>query len=464
MAIPHDNPHRAGPGPLLKERPSARKPIVRGPVAAAFSVLDPSPGDDVADLRAAFRAFERSLETKPALTDDQAGCEPAAATAIEALLRSARLARAAQVTLEPSGTASVVAFLIDGVRHDITRCGRRVQAAVVARLKARGKVCTGERCVAQGGRIAVAVGGEEASARLGVVPMPDGEKAVLEFLSPRDGSFTLQDAGMSRDDATKALSAMRQRPGLILAAGPVGSGRAVTLRAMLGASAKDVTAIQDPFGRDLPGFGQVETDAGAGVTVASALEAVVRQRPAAVLLGELREEAAAAAAIRAASTGQRVLAAIRADDAASALARLVALGIAPADVASAVRVAVAQRLVRTVCASCAKDAELSRAEARAAGLPEAALPALFGDAERIMVRVGGKCAACRFTGFVGRLGVFEVLEMGLAVTAAVAGGADASVIRREALRQGMTTLLQDGLAKVRDGRTTLPELLRVLRA
>jgi type IV pilus assembly protein PilB len=356
------------------------------------------------------------------------------------------------VHFAPDDGTLTVRFRIDGVMVDAARVPRSQAPAVISRIKILADLDISEKRLPQDGRIGLVIDGRRVDIRVAVMPLVGGESAVLRILDAGRSPLSLDDLGMSAADRERLDHSLRRTQGGILATGPTGSGKTTSLYAMMEivrSPEKTLTTIEDPVEYRLNGVNQIQVSERSGLTFATGLRAIVRADPDVIMVGEIRDRESAHIAIEAALTGHLVLSTMHTNDAPSAPMRLVDMGIEPYLVAASINCVVAQRLARRVCVSCRK---LVRVPGERVGLDG-------GEAE-IYEPVG--CSRCRKTGYRGRLGLYEVMTVSDEIRTMIVARAAAQEIRRIAVEQGMRTLRVDGLAKVRDGETTLLELERVL--
>ena len=349
---------------------------------------------------------------------------------VNLLLLEALQARASDVHLETYAGELRVRYRVDGVLQDAPSPPVHLAPAVISRLKIMADLDIAERRVPQDGRIRLRLQDRHVDVRVSTVPALHGESVVLRLLDASHGRIALDALGMSDETLARFRAVLRRPQGIVLATGPTGSGKTTTLYAavdVLRTGREKILAVEDPVEYELPGVPQVPVNEKAGVTFASALRAMLRQDPDIMLVGEIRDRETAAIATQAALTGHLVLSTLHTNDAAGALTRLRELGVEPYLVSSTVEAVLAQRLVRSVCQSC-----------RGAG-----------------------CDACHGTGYLGRVGLHELLVMNDALRAAVQSGADTSALRRLAQADGMRTLQQEGERLVAAGVTSREEVLRV---
>lgn len=380
--------------------------------------------------------------------------------------------KASDIHIEPREKASVVRFRIDGILYDILTFSARIHEQVIARLKVLARLRTDEHQVPQDGKIRAALEGSEAPVdiRLSVVPTTDGEKVVLRLLAEHVRRFSLSTLGFSAGDLAKITEAYRKPHGMVLSTGPTGSGKTTTLYAILKILNKpnvNIMTIEDPVEYDIEGVNQIQVNQRANLTFASGLKSILRQDPNIILVGEIRDEETSGIAINLAMTGHLVLSTIHANDAATTVPRLFDLGIEPFLIASTVSVIVAQRLVRKIHEPCRVSEEVELSTLRGE-LSEEMIRNIFPSVmstKKSTVRVyrGKGCPLCHGSGYVGRVGIFEVLSVDEQVRHAIMERATASEIQEMAKRSGMRTMIEDGLEKVRQGITTIDEVIRVAR-
>jgi type II secretory ATPase GspE/PulE/Tfp pilus assembly ATPase PilB-like protein len=306
---------------------------------------------------------------------------------------------------------------------------------------------------------------ENLDIRVSVLPIADGEKAVLRLLASHFRQFSLIDLGMSEPDLKKVTSAYSKSYGMVLSTGPTGSGKTTSIYAILkilNTREKNITTIEDPVEYRIKGVNQINVNQKTDLTFANGLRSILRQDPNVVFVGEIRDGETAGIAVNAALTGHLVLSTLHTNDAATALPRLIDMNVEPFLVASTVNVIIAQRLIRKICDMCKMSYEILRTDL-AKNLPSAIITRHFGERENIQLYRGKGCKICHSTGYSGRLGVFEVLEVTKAIKELITSKSDSDMITKKAVDEGMTTMLNDGLMKVAKGTTTLEEVLRVTR-
>ncbi len=348
-----------------------------------------------------------------------------------------------------------VRYRIDGALHEIMRPPAKMKAALISRFKILADLDIAERRLPQDGRIRLRVGARTIDFRVSTLPTLFGEKIVLRILDKGSAPLDIDTFGMGPKARTDFLEAIHQPHGMVLVTGPTGSGKTTTLYAALArVNTPDVNILtaEDPVEYNLRGINQVQVRTEIGMSFAAALRAFLRQDPDAIMVGEVRDLETGSIAIKAALTGHLVLSTLHTNDAPSAVLRLVDMGIEAFNVASAVNLITAQRLVRRICGSCAEPATYPLEYLVAAGVPDARLEASFSR--------GRGCEACGGSGYRGRQGLYEVMAMSPELRRMVLRGAAVADLREQAIREGMLTLRMDGLLKIDQGLTTLEEVLR----
>ncbi len=377
--------------------------------------------------------------------------------AVEYMLQHAFDSRASDIHIEPKRKHSLVRFRIDGVLHDIQQVPMIVHRAIISRIKTMSRLDIAERRKPQDGRIKTVKKEREIELRVSTLPVAFGEKVVMRIFDPTVLMQDLEGLGFYPEELGLFDSFITQPHGIILITGPTGSGKTTTLYSALKTIAtqeQNVTTIEDPIEMVNDHFNQTAIDAKLGITYASALRHILRQDPDIIMVGEIRDDETARYAIQAALTGHLVFSTLHTNDAATSISRLSDLEIERFLIASTVIGTMAQRLVRRICKHCTTDRFLTVEEADALRLT-------VPEGKRIKVREGEGCFECRQTGYLGRSGIFEILPIDDKVKELIIEGADAQLIKREAIRSGMKTLRQSALRKLADGVTTFEEVVRV---
>lgn len=374
---------------------------------------------------------------------------------VNLLLLEALEARASDVHLESYVGGLRVRYRIDGVLQDAPAPPPRLAAALISRLKIMAELDIAERRVPQDGRIRLRMHDRQVDVRVSTLPTLHGESVVLRLLDKERGRIGLEDIGMADDTLARFLTVIAKPHGIVLSTGPTGSGKTTTLYAAVDrirTGREKIITVEDPVEYELVGVPQVPVNEKVGLTFANALRALLRQDPDIMLVGEIRDRETADIATHAALTGHLVLSTLHTNDAATALTRLIDLGIEPYLVASTVEAVLAQRLVRRICEACRTPAELSPEQYTALGMRREDLPGGWR---------GEGCAACRGTGYRGRTGIYELLVMDEDLRTALHQDASAGHLSQMAMGKGMRLLREDGLRLIQAGITTAEEVLRV---
>ena len=378
---------------------------------------------------------------------------------VNLLITQAIQDRASDIHIEPAEKDLRVRFRIDGVLHEVMRSPKSITSGVTSRLKIMADINIAERRIPQDGRLSVTSGGKKIDLRVATLPTVWGEKIVMRILDNSTAMMKLSDLGFGEANYEIYAKSFVKPYGMILVTGPTGSGKSTTLYATLNIVSKpevNVITVEDPVEYRLDGINQVQTNVKAGLTFAAALRSILRSDPDIVLLGEVRDHETAQIAIEAALTGHLVLTTLHTNDAPSAITRLIEMGIEPFLVGSALDCVLAQRLARKLCAKC-KQAYVPSRES----LVEMRFPWSSDEPPPTLYRPVG-CSACSKTGYKGRLALHEVMAVSEDIERLAVEHASAMTITKVALEEGMITLRNDGLAKVKAGHTSMEEILRVV--
>jgi general secretion pathway protein E len=376
---------------------------------------------------------------------------------VDLMLFEAVKTKASDIHIQPYEDRVVVRLRIDGVLFDAFDVPKGIQEEVLSRIKVMGRMNIAEKRLPQDGRATVRMGDRLVDLRIASLPTSCGERIVLRLLDKSARLYTLGELGMEPTSMRIFHNLIQLEHGLILVTGPTGSGKSTTLYAALqeiNTKDRNVLTLEDPIEYQLQGISQTQVSEKKGMTFARGLRSVLRQDPDIIMIGEIRDHETAVMAIQSALTGHLVFSTLHTNDAASAVTRLLDLGIEPYLVASSLEAVLAQRLVRKVCGQCRQpfvpsDEQLLRlglSRARIAGSP---------------LWQGPGCEACRRSGYSGRLGIFELLTVDTEIRQRIQQRANATEIRDVAMAHGMRLLRDDGIAKILSGATTLDEVVRV---
>jgi general secretion pathway protein E len=376
---------------------------------------------------------------------------------VNLILLDAVKGAASDIHFQPYRENLVVRYRIDGVLFDAHTVPKTLQEEVLSRIKVLGKMDIAEKRLPQDGRATVTVGERVIDLRIASLPGSYGERIVLRLLDKSTRVYSLADVGMDEETRRRFREVISLEHGLILLTGPTGSGKTTTLYAALqeiNTRDRNVLTLEDPIEYDIEGVSQTQINVKKGLTFASGLRNVLRQDPDIIMVGEIRDHETAVMAIQSALTGHLVFSTLHTNDAASAVTRLLDLGIEPYLVSSSLLAVLAQRLVRKVCANCGSEKSLTLDDKSQLGISGS-------TAGELRYRAGSGCSACRNTGFRGRVAICELLRVDDLIRRSIQVRASATQIRDAALQAGMRLLRDDGVDKVLSGITTPGEVARV---
>lgn len=380
----------------------------------------------------------------------------------EALINRAHTLGASDIHLDPREQDLRVRFRLDGVLQDLPPFPKSIHQEIISRIKVLASLRTDEHHAAQDGRFRHLIGEESfVDIRVSIAPTYHGENAVLRLLADHRADFDLTMLGYSEADREKIARAIQKPNGMILSTGPTGSGKTTTLYTlikMLNRPEISIITIEDPIEYAVDGIEQIQVNARTSLTFANGLRSILRQDPDIIMVGEIRDAETAGIAVNTALTGHLLLSTLHTNDAVTTLPRLSDMGIDPYLVASTMNIAIAQRLVRTVCDACKEKVAVSASEAKTLKALNLATPIQEG----VSVVRGKGCEKCAGSGYKGRVSINEVLVASPRIREAILERASAEELRSIAIAEGMTTMLEDGFLKVRAGVTTIEEILRVI--
>ena len=418
-------------------------------VKAALAKLYPS-GDDTAV----------STRDEEGADDDAGGDDGAVIKLANMIITTAIKMKASDIHIEPMEKEFRIRYRIDGALRKMDSPPKRLQGAILSRFKIMSKMKISEKRIPQDGRIQISVGGKDLDLRVSSVPTNHGESIVMRILDKSNLSLGLPQLGFLSDDQTTFEKLIKLPDGVVLVTGPTGSGKTTTLYACLGqinTPDKKLITVEDPVEYQMSGINQVQVNKDVGLDFSAALRSILRQAPNIVMIGEIRDAETADIAMEAALTGHLVFSTLHTNDAPSAVTRLLDIGVKPFLVASALRAAMAQRLVRAICEKCKEsytptEREIKMLTGLASGT-SAAIPETMYH--------GAGCDRCGKTGYKGRKGIFEIFKVDDTIQRLIFDHAPATLLRQRAREMGMRTLREDGMLKVASGMTSLAEVLRV---
>ena len=395
---------------------------------------------------------------------------------VDTLLEYAIFEKASDIHIEPEEKQVIVRYRIDGVLHDVMTLPKIIQPALIARIKVISNLKIDEHRLPQDGRFKVQKDAYNISFRVSTIPVFDGEKVVMRLLDESTKAMTLEELGFMHRNLEFIMRNVKKPHGALLVTGPTGSGKSTTLYSiltMLNTKSINISTIEDPIEYHLEGVNQMQVNPKIGLTFAMGLRALLRQDPNVIMIGEIRDSETAEEAVHAALTGHIVLSTIHTNNAAGALPRLLDIGVEPYLIASTVNAVVGQRLTRRVCQDCKEEYKIDKAyedDLRKEYNIEALLK-IMRDEKYIEPKVksltevtffkGKGCDKCGHSGYRGRRGIYEVMEVSVAIQDLIMKQAPTSQIQDKAIEEGMIMMWQDGFIKCTQGNTTIEEVVRV---
>ncbi len=386
---------------------------------------------------------------------------------VDTLIEDAYNARASDIHIDPEEKRLRVRLRIDGVLHESFIFPAEIHSEIISRIKVLSGLRTDEHQAAQDGRfratIKIAATATPVDVRVSITPTYHGENAVLRLLTEKNEKFSLETSGFSNNDKKRILDAIKKPYGMILSTGPTGSGKTTllyTLIKKINTPEVSIITIEDPIEYAITGINQIQINPHTDLTFAKGLRSILRQDPNIIMVGEIRDNETAAISVNAALTGHLILSTLHTNDAATTLPRLLDMKVEPFLIASTVNIAIGQRLVRKICPDCKVKKKITEDEINSfAGI----IP------EKILTQIknknfyqGAGCEKCDKSGYYSRIGIYEVLKVDDDIRKAIVRKADASEIREVAIKNGMTTIIEDGFKKALEGITTIEEVLRVI--
>ena len=449
-------------------------------------------GDVTQELKEVIDIQREDDGSNQKVTEAEVAEDSPIAQTVNLLLEYAIRSNASDIHIEPREQFVQVRYRIDGVLKEVNRLPKNVLGALISRIKILSNLKIDERRIPQDGRFKIKVAGKQYALRVSTLPIADGEKVVMRILDESNQAVTLEQLGYWGHSLAVINQALTEPNGMILVTGPTGSGKSTSLfsvLSMLNTPEVNISTIEDPVEYKIPGVNQTQTNSKAGMTFASGLRALLRQDPNIIMVGEIRDGETANLGVQAALTGHLVFSTLHTNNAATCLPRLLDMGIEPFLIASTVKAVVGQRLVRRLCMNCRQSyvpdqtevAEITRLFHLAPGQNFYYIHQL--EAQAIVQKVGGEtpwgttdttiaalwqpnpngCDECNHTGFKGRVGIYEVLGTSREIQKMIIGGNTSNEIQDQAVAEGMTTMLTDGLIKAIRGNTTVEEVLRVTK-
>ena len=409
----------------------------------------------VQDMEEDSSAIISEIEEKADLLDDISDA-PIIKLANHIISQSVK-ARASDIHMEPYQDSFKVRYRVDGILYDLLSPPKWVQPALISRIKVMAKMNIAEKRLPQDGRLDVKIGNQEIDVRVSTIPTSFGERLVLRLLDKSGSLISLSDLGLASDKLDVLANLVRSPNGIILVTGPTGSGKTTTLYAILSSiNIPDINiiTIEDPVEYQIKGISQIQVNPKINLTFASGLRSIVRQDPDVILVGEIRDRETAEIAVQSALTGHLVFSTLHTNDSASAITRLVDIGVEPFLISSSVLAVVAQRLIRVLCRDCKQPYTPDQITLERIGIT----PDQFQDST--VYRAVG-CENCFQTGYKGRTGIFEIMLLDPSLKSLILTTYDSSQIKNAALNLNMVTLRQDGIQKVLRGISTIEEIIRV---
>lgn len=431
-------------------------------------------------LKAEFREIttERGIEANKPEDLKQLAEDVPVVRIVDTLLDHAIFESASDIHIEPTEKDTIVRYRIDGILREVMSLPKKIQSGVIARIKILSNLKIDEHRLPQDGRFKIESEGQRVAFRVSILPVYDGEKVVLRVLNESAQVLTLEQLGLHPGPLDHLRGNIRKPHGIIYVTGPTGSGKTTTLYTMiniLNTAAVNISTIEDPIEYRMPRVNQTQVNPKIGLTFAAGLRSLLRQDPNIIMVGEIRDSETAEIATHAAMTGHLVLTTLHTNDAVTALPRLTEMGVPSFLVASTTNLVMAQRLVRKICSHCIMSYTLTKSaiqqlekEVDLKNLlevlhQEGAIESASQPAETLLFYRGRGCRLCGDTGYKGRIGIYETLEVTTSMAELILKNASAQELQTLAEKEGMLTMLQDGFLKAKAGITSIEEILRVTK-
>jgi type IV pilus assembly protein PilB len=435
------------------------KPMVATEIALAAAIEQYyTAQDDLEDM--ARDLDDEDVEVLEDKQDDEEGLQEAEQAPVirfvNSMIADAVRKLASDIHIEPAEKTFRVRFRIDGSLHEVIKQPAKMKAAIISRVKVMSELDIAEKRLPQDGRIKLRVDNKTIDLRVSTLPTIFGEKVVMRILDKGNLALDLNRFGMDENSLTNLTRAVDAPYGMVLVTGPTGSGKTTTLYSALSRINRtdiNIMTSEDPVEYNIDGISQVQIHEEIGLTFARSLRAFLRQDPNVIMVGEIRDSETGSIAVKAALTGHLVLSTVHTNDAPSTMDRLVDMGIEPFLVAASLNLVVAQRLLRKTCDRCKAEVEIHPEALRELGMPAS-------DSKGITFYAGRGCSKCNSTGYSGRLGVYEVMPISPTIRTMILDRASTDQIKRQAMDEGMLTLRQDAILKLKAGLTTVEEVLR----
>lgn len=412
--------------------------------------------------------FEKLLKDGVTTTNVDGTDDPPVEKIVNLLIETAYHEKTSDIHIEPQEKNAIIRFRIDGILSDVLTVPKLLHDRLVTRIKVMSSLRTDEHLSAQDGKIKFHTKEVYFDLRVSIIPIVDGEKIVMRLLTSNLGDFGLADLGMSEKDMEKVKNAFNKSYGMLLSTGPTGSGKTSSIYSIvkiLNAREKNITTIEDPVEYRIVGANQIQVNNRTNLTFANGLRSILRQDPNIIFVGEIRDNETAGIAINASLTGHLVLSTLHTNTAAAAISRFIDMDVEPFLVATTVTIIIGQRLVRRICEKCRVSFTITREELLKS-LSEDMITKHYipvGKNKEIRIYHGKGCKFCHNTGYSGRIGLFEVLEVTKKIRELISKRADTDELLATAKKEGFNTMQDDGLDKITKGITTFEEVLRVTK-